>query len=210
MVGAVDDRPLSAGPPGRRVARFSASAHGAGGRARARSRPRATRSRGQDPAARPVARTVVAQHEFTPVAAPRGSAHRGTAAETPRLLRRSWRAHRRGSGSAVARTSRHDPGPGGAGKTSLAIEVGRRITCESHRRAVTLIELASLPRGGDVVGAAASVLAVGDGDLRVTTGPASDMERIIDTIGNRPMLLIVDNCEHVVNDAATLASTLLR
>ncbi|HEY4609894.1 MAG TPA: BTAD domain-containing putative transcriptional regulator, partial [Ilumatobacteraceae bacterium] len=101
-------------------------------------------------------------------------------------------------------------GPGGAGKTSLAIEVGRRIACESNRRAVTLIELASLPRGGDVVGTAASVLAVGDGDLRVTTGPASDMERIIDTIGNRPMLLIVDNCEHVVNDAATLASTLLR
>src|SRR3954465_6526365 len=58
-------------------------------------------------------------------------------------------------------------GPGGAGKTSLAIEVGRRIACESNRRAVTLIELASLPRGGDVVGTAASMLAVGDGDLRV-------------------------------------------
>ena len=92
-------------------------------------------------------------------------------------------------------------GPGGAGKTSIAIEVGRRISCDSNRRRVALIELASLPRGGDVIGAAAAVLAIGDGDLRVTVGPATDMERIIDTIGNREILLIVDNCEHVIVDA---------
>src|SRR4051794_40904669 len=101
-------------------------------------------------------------------------------------------------------------GPGGAGKTSLAIEVGRRSTCDSSPRQVALIELASLPRGGDVVGAAAAVLAIGDGDLRVATGPATDMQRIIDTIGNQSMLVILDNCEHVIADAATLASTLLR
>ncbi|HZX56873.1 MAG TPA: tetratricopeptide repeat protein, partial [Ilumatobacteraceae bacterium] len=91
-----------------------------------------------------------------------------------------------------------------------AIEVGRRSTCDSSGRPVALIELSSLPRGGDVVAAAAAVLAIGDGDLRVAAGPATDMQRIIDTIGNQSMLVIVDNCEHVIADAATLASTLLR
>jgi predicted ATPase/DNA-binding SARP family transcriptional activator len=103
-------------------------------------------------------------------------------------------------------------GPGGAGKTSIAIEVGRRMSCDLNKCAVALVELSALPRGGDVVAAAAAVLAIGDGELRAraTAGPATDMERIIDTVGDRKMLLIVDNCEHVVAEAALFASTLLQ
>ena len=100
-------------------------------------------------------------------------------------------------------------GPGGAGKTSLAIEVGRRLDADPSPRRVVLIELAPLPRGGDVVGAVAGVLGAGDADLRATTGADTDMQRVIDAIGEENIVLVLDNCEHVVAEASAFASTLL-
>ncbi len=101
-------------------------------------------------------------------------------------------------------------GPGGAGKTSLAIEVGRRIGADPGRPRVVLIELAAVPRGGDVVGAVGAVLAPGDGDIRGVNGAATEIDRIIDALGSDPTLLILDNCEHVIDDVAQFASTVLR
>ena len=101
-------------------------------------------------------------------------------------------------------------GPGGAGKTSLAIEVGRGIAAGPDRPRVVLIELAAVPRGGDVVGAIGAVLAPGDGDLRGVNSAATEMDRIIDTFGSQPTLLLLDNCEHVIDDAARFTSTVLR
>lgn len=101
-------------------------------------------------------------------------------------------------------------GPGGAGKTSLAIEVGRRLSAGTPQRRVVLVELAAVPRGGDVVGAVGAVFAVGDGDLRASNGSPTDVDRIIDAIGNSQTLLVLDNCEHVIVDAARFSSTLLR
>ena len=101
-------------------------------------------------------------------------------------------------------------GPGGAGKTSLALEVGRRLSAVPRRLRVVLIELAALPRGGDVIGAAAAVLGAGDVDLRATTGSATDMQRVIDAIGEEHIVLLLDNCEHVIDQASDFASTLLR
>jgi predicted ATPase/DNA-binding SARP family transcriptional activator len=101
-------------------------------------------------------------------------------------------------------------GPGGAGKTSLAIEVGRRLSVGDDRPNVVLTELASVPRGGDVVGAVAALFGAGDADLRATTGTATDMDRIVDAIGSRPTLLVLDNCEHLIIEAASFVSTALR
>ncbi len=101
-------------------------------------------------------------------------------------------------------------GPGGAGKTSLAIEVGRRLAAAPSRPRVVLIELAAVPRGGDVVAAVGAAFAVGDGDLRATNGSPTDVDRVIDAIGNSETLLVLDNCEHVIADAARFASTVLR
>jgi predicted ATPase/DNA-binding SARP family transcriptional activator len=101
-------------------------------------------------------------------------------------------------------------GPGGAGKTSLAIEVGRRCMLSSTRARVVLIELAALPRGGDVIGAVAAVLGAGDADLRATTGSTGDMDRIVDALAGSEVLMILDNCEHVIVEAASFASAVLR
>ena len=101
-------------------------------------------------------------------------------------------------------------GPGGAGKTSLAIEVGRHLAAGPAPPRVVLIELASIPRGGDVVGAIGAAFAVGDGDLRATNGSPTDVDRIIDAIGNSNTLLVLDNCEHVIDEAARFSSTVLR
>ncbi|MGZ4806367.1 MAG: ATP-binding protein, partial [Ilumatobacteraceae bacterium] len=101
-------------------------------------------------------------------------------------------------------------GPGGAGKTSLSIEVGRRIAADPARARVVLIELAPVPRGGDVVGVVGAVLAPGDGELRGVNGAATEIDRIIDALGGHPTLLVLDNCEHVIDEVAQFASTVLR
>jgi predicted ATPase/DNA-binding SARP family transcriptional activator len=101
-------------------------------------------------------------------------------------------------------------GPGGAGKTSLAIEVGRQLAAGPAPPRVALIELASIPRGGDVVGAIGAAFEVGDGDLRATNGSPTDVDRIIDAIGNSNTLLVLDNCEHVIDEAARFSSAVLR
>jgi predicted ATPase len=80
----------------------------------------------------------------------------------------------------------------------------------STRARVVLIELAAIPRGGDVVGAVAAVLGAGDADLRATTGSTGDMDRIVDALAGSDVLLILDNCEHVIAQAASFASTVLR
>lgn len=100
-------------------------------------------------------------------------------------------------------------GPGGAGKTSLAIEVGRGLAAATAQR-VVLVELASVPRGGDVVAAAAAVVAPGNGDLRSTTGQLAELDRIVDVLGDQPTIVLLDNCEHVIADAATFAHALLQ
>ncbi len=101
-------------------------------------------------------------------------------------------------------------GPGGAGKTSLAIEVARRLATSPARPRVVLIELAAVQRGGDVVDAIAAVLAPGDGDLLANIGSSPDMDRIIDALGDEPTLLVLDNCEHVIGEAARFASEVLQ
>ena len=100
-------------------------------------------------------------------------------------------------------------GAGGAGKTSLAIEVSRRLATDPERQRIVFIELDEVPRGGDVVGAVGAVLAPGDGDLLTNIGSTSDMVRIVDALGDEPTLLVLDNCEHVIDGAALFASSFL-
>lgn len=100
-------------------------------------------------------------------------------------------------------------GPGGAGKTSLSIEVARRVAATMSPR-VVLIELASVPRGGDVMAAVAAVVSPGNGELRSGAAPSNELDRIVDALGDQPLLLILDNCEHVVAEAAEFAAAVLR
>lgn len=94
-------------------------------------------------------------------------------------------------------------GPGGIGKTTLALHVSRRM-CRTFDGDVWLIELGSLSDPGLVPTALAGVLGLTPGGDEFTA------ETVARAIGDKPMLLILDNCEHVIDAAARLVETILR
>ena len=93
-------------------------------------------------------------------------------------------------------------GPGGIGKTALALEVARAPSSFDGER--WLIELASLSDPRLVPSAVASGLG-----LRMA-GSEISAEPVARAIGDRKLLLLLDNCEHVVEMAAEVAETVLR
>ncbi len=98
-------------------------------------------------------------------------------------------------------------GPGGAGKTRLAIESAR-----SHPTPLRLVELAPVGDPADVPGAVAATMNWREATpTRPVPGAAgADVtERLIDAIGTTDMLLLLDNCEHLVEAAASLSARLL-
>jgi predicted ATPase/DNA-binding SARP family transcriptional activator len=94
-------------------------------------------------------------------------------------------------------------GPGGSGKTRLATETARTLLGDFADGA-WLVDLAAIGADGDVAQAALAGLGLRDALL----GDAPDTEltgRLIATIREREALLILDNCEHVIEPAATFA-----
>jgi predicted ATPase len=93
-------------------------------------------------------------------------------------------------------------GTGGAGKTRLALEAA------SGRRSALLVELA--PVGpSEVLGA---VLTATGREIRTADGSSEvggSRERVLDALVGRDILLVFDNCEHVIDSAAALAQDLL-
>ncbi|MER7742106.1 BTAD domain-containing putative transcriptional regulator [Streptomyces sp. NPDC096538] len=108
-------------------------------------------------------------------------------------------------------------GPGGAGKTRLSQEAGETVRA-AHPDGVWLAELAPVDDPDAVpeavltaVGARQTVLyGAGAESMRaVTERHSAPVERLAEHCGPRRMLLILDNCEHVVEAAARLVETLL-
>jgi predicted ATPase len=94
-------------------------------------------------------------------------------------------------------------GTGGAGKTRLAIELARGAE-SSYTGGAALVELATVEDPGLVPGAAAAAL-----DLRALPGQEL-MDALVDFVGPRHLLIVLDNCEHVLGASAALADALLR
>ncbi len=98
-------------------------------------------------------------------------------------------------------------GPGGSGKTRLATETARTLLGDLPDGA-WLVELASVGADGDVV--QSTLTAVGLRDALLGGAPnAEPMERLIAAIRERDALLILDNCEHVIDSAAAFAHRVL-
>ncbi|GGP05135.1 winged helix-turn-helix domain-containing protein [Nonomuraea glycinis] len=96
-------------------------------------------------------------------------------------------------------------GSGGVGKTRLALEVAGRLV-DDFPDGVWLVELAPVDRR--TASLAEAVMAALQ--IRQDNGPDSSADRLADALRARHMLLVLDNCEHVVEQAAQLAELLLR
>jgi predicted ATPase len=94
-------------------------------------------------------------------------------------------------------------GTGGAGKTRLALELARGVEARYADGAV-LVELAALAEGALVAGAIAEML-----ELRALPGRAL-VDALADELAPRELLLVLDNCEHVLAASASLVDALLR
>jgi predicted ATPase/DNA-binding XRE family transcriptional regulator len=93
-------------------------------------------------------------------------------------------------------------GSGGIGKTRTAIEIGLQLHGERYEE-VWFVDLSPLVDGGFVAGAIASVLGV---QLAQAADPRTSLAAALKA---RDFLLILDNCEHLVDDAAAVAGAIL-
>jgi predicted ATPase len=96
-------------------------------------------------------------------------------------------------------------GPGGAGKTRLAIEAAGRQELDT-----CFVELASLTAGAEVPLAVLTALGLREAGLRAAAeSRLTPADRLVAALTDRRLLLVLDNCEQVVVDAAELAGQLL-
>src|SRR6202165_1237470 len=93
-------------------------------------------------------------------------------------------------------------GPGGIGKTSLAIKAVRYLLPD-FKDGGWIVELASLSDPGLVPSTVASTLG------RKLAGESS-AESVPRAVGGRHLVLVLDNCEHVIDAVANLAETITR
>ncbi|MFE1103058.1 BTAD domain-containing putative transcriptional regulator [Nocardiopsis alba] len=106
-------------------------------------------------------------------------------------------------------------GPGGAGKTRLAAESAETLAERSPglvSGGVRWVELAPVGRGTDLHQVVADTLELREyAVIRANTGAAhlDPAERVASHLGDRPFLLVLDNCEHLIAEAAELAESLL-
>ncbi|MEU5196600.1 LuxR C-terminal-related transcriptional regulator [Streptomyces scabiei] len=92
-------------------------------------------------------------------------------------------------------------GPGGIGKTRLALETA--AATDEFPEGVWLVDLAPLRDGAAVARATATALGLPD------SGARSAVDQLVGHLAGRRVLLVLDNCEHLTDACAELATALL-
>lgn len=93
-------------------------------------------------------------------------------------------------------------GAGGSGKTSLAVEVARSVGGRFADGA-WVVDLLQLTSGSRIAEHVAATIGLG-------TLPLDDLTAsLVTRLRDRRLLIVLDNCEHVIDDAAALADALL-
>ena len=93
-------------------------------------------------------------------------------------------------------------GTGGCGKTRLAVEVAKGLV-ESYRDGVWSVDLAPILEASQIVPAIASALGSRGPDAPRTVAA------VVDFLRERETLLLLDNCEHLLNECADIALCVL-
>ena len=94
-------------------------------------------------------------------------------------------------------------GSGGIGKTRLALQAGSELQAQFPDGA-WFVDLAPLAAPDQVAEMVASIFAVAEAGSRSAT------EAVIGCLRQKQLLLILDNCEHVLSEVARLVATILR
>jgi len=94
-------------------------------------------------------------------------------------------------------------GSGGSGKTRLALQAAAEQTGRAPD-GVWLIELAPLTDGGQIPGTVAAVLGIAE-----VIGPALT-EAVTDVLASQDALILLDNCEHLIDAAAKFCEQVIR
>ncbi|WP_162453072.1 BTAD domain-containing putative transcriptional regulator [Phytoactinopolyspora mesophila] len=106
-------------------------------------------------------------------------------------------------------------GPGGVGKTRLAMEAAQALvdTCAAvAAHGVTVVDLIEYRRSDDLAGAVLEALGPvvpSSRSVATSTQARRSLDMLCDVLADRRLLLILDNCEHLIDDIAALTSALL-
>jgi predicted ATPase/DNA-binding SARP family transcriptional activator len=109
-------------------------------------------------------------------------------------------------------------GPGGVGKTRLAVEVATRLVAQGGAGAdgVWLADLAPLREAALLPGVVLDAVSPGEEPTRPVAPPsaraaadAGAAGRLLRVLSDRHLLLVLDNCEHLVEAVASLAESIL-
>ncbi|MFE5593955.1 BTAD domain-containing putative transcriptional regulator [Streptomyces sp. NPDC056549] len=95
-------------------------------------------------------------------------------------------------------------GPGGVGKTRLSVEVAGIADDD-----VCFVEIAPVRDGMDLPQVVLGALGLRESGLQPGGGGQTPTERLITALSYRVLLLVLDNCEHVIDEVAALAARLL-
>jgi predicted ATPase/DNA-binding winged helix-turn-helix (wHTH) protein len=93
-------------------------------------------------------------------------------------------------------------GAGGVGKTRLAVEVAAGVA-DRYPQPPRLVELAEFEPSEDVIAAVAAAVGVQE------RPGVSLLDRLVETLADQRLMLVVDNCEHVARSAAALVAALV-
>lgn len=110
-------------------------------------------------------------------------------------------------------------GPGGVGKTRLSVEAAGLVGAGGTAGAggsgrgaadqVCFVELAPLRDGAGLPQALLAALGLRENGLRMDGAATTPVDRLIAALSDQVLLLVMDNCEHVVDEVARLAARLL-
>ncbi|MFB7665975.1 BTAD domain-containing putative transcriptional regulator [Kitasatospora sp. NPDC056138] len=95
-------------------------------------------------------------------------------------------------------------GPGGVGKTRLAVEVAA-VAADGVR----FVELAPLHDGAGLPQALLGAFGLRENGLTLGNSGPAPVDRLAAALSDQRLLLVLDNCEHVIDDVAALAARLL-